>query len=56
MGKATAESDIVEARFVNIVPGERVVQAGDFVSPLDTEWRHAKLRRMQGLPVRRPVR
>ena len=31
-GKATAESDIVEARFVNIVPGERVVQAVDFVS------------------------
>jgi uncharacterized protein YndB with AHSA1/START domain len=31
-GKATAESDIVEARFVSIVPGERVVQAVDFVS------------------------
>src|ERR1700746_1381281 len=31
-GKATAESDIVEARFVDIVPGERVVQAVDFVS------------------------
>ena len=31
-GKATAESNIVEARFVNIVPGERVVQAVDFVS------------------------
>src|SRR5215468_3155419 len=31
-GKATAESDIVEARFVGIVPGERVVQAVDFVS------------------------
>ena len=31
-GKTTAESDIVEARFVNIVPGERVVQAVDFVS------------------------
>ena len=31
-GKATADSDIVEARFVNIVPGERVVQAVDFVS------------------------
>src|SRR6185437_15466619 len=31
-GKATADSDIVEARFVGIVPGERVVQAVDFVS------------------------
>src|SRR2546423_15476810 len=31
-GKATAESDIVEARFVDIVPGERVVQAVEFVS------------------------
>ncbi len=31
-GKATTDSDIVEARFVNIVPGERVVQAVDFVS------------------------
>src|SRR6266487_729313 len=31
-GKATAESDIVEARFVDIVSGERVVQAVDFVS------------------------
>jgi uncharacterized protein YndB with AHSA1/START domain len=31
-GKATAESDIVEARFVDIVPGEPVVQAVDFVS------------------------
>ena len=31
-GKASAESDIVEARFVDIVPGERVVQAVDFVS------------------------
>lgn len=31
-GKATAESDIVEARFVDIVPGLRVVQAVDFVS------------------------
>ena len=31
-GKATAESDIIEARFVDIVPGERVVQAVDFVS------------------------
>jgi uncharacterized protein YndB with AHSA1/START domain len=31
-GKATADSDIVEARFVDIVPGECVVQAVDFVS------------------------
>jgi uncharacterized protein YndB with AHSA1/START domain len=31
-GKATAASDIVEARFVDIVPGVRVVQAVDFIS------------------------
>ncbi|MET8612862.1 SRPBCC family protein [Streptomyces sp. SCPE 10] len=31
-GKATADSDIVEARFVDIVPGAQVVQAVDFVS------------------------
>jgi uncharacterized protein YndB with AHSA1/START domain len=31
-GKATMDSDIVEARFVDIVTGERVVQAVDFVS------------------------
>ena len=31
-GKATADSDIVEARFVDIVPGERVIQAVDFFS------------------------
>ena len=31
-GKATADSDIVEARFVDIVPGARVVQAVDFVA------------------------
>lgn len=31
-GKATADSDVVEARFVDIVPGQRVVQAVDFVS------------------------
>jgi uncharacterized protein YndB with AHSA1/START domain len=30
-GKSTADSDIVEARFVDIVPGERIVQAVDFV-------------------------
>src|SRR5690348_5242450 len=29
---ATADFDIVEARFADIVPGERVVQAVDFVS------------------------
>lgn len=31
-GKATADSDIVEVRYVDIVPGTRVVQAVDFVS------------------------
>ena len=31
-GKATADSDIVEARFVDLVPDVRVVQAVDFVS------------------------
>jgi uncharacterized protein YndB with AHSA1/START domain len=31
-GKATADSDIVEARYLDIVPGVRVVQAVDFVS------------------------
>lgn len=31
-GKATEDSDIVEARFVDLVPGVRVVQAVDFVS------------------------
>ena len=31
-GKATPESDIVEARFVELEPGVRVVQAIDFVS------------------------
>lgn len=31
-GKATADSDIVEARFVELVPGARVVQAVEFVS------------------------
>ena len=31
-GKATADSDIVEARFVEIVANVRVVQAVDFVS------------------------
>jgi len=31
-GKATPDSDVVEARFLDIVPGVRVVQAVDFVS------------------------
>lgn len=31
-GKATADADIVEGRFVELVPGARVVQAVDFVS------------------------
>jgi uncharacterized protein YndB with AHSA1/START domain len=31
-GKATADSDVVEARFVEVVPGVRVSQAIDFVS------------------------
>jgi uncharacterized protein YndB with AHSA1/START domain len=31
-GKATADSDIVEGRFLDVVPGARVVQAVDFVS------------------------
>ncbi len=31
-GKSTADSDVVEASFVDIVPGVRVVQAVDFVS------------------------
>jgi uncharacterized protein YndB with AHSA1/START domain len=31
-GKTTADGDVVEARFVDIVPDVRVVQAVDFVS------------------------
>lgn len=31
-GKTTADSDVVEARFLDIVPEERVVQAVDFIS------------------------
>ena len=31
-GKATADSDVVESRFVELVPGRRVVQEVDFVS------------------------
>jgi uncharacterized protein YndB with AHSA1/START domain len=31
-GKTTTDSDIVEARFVEVVPNQRVVQAVDFVS------------------------
>lgn len=32
-GKATADSDIVEGRFVELVPGARVAQAVEFISP-----------------------
>jgi len=31
-GKATPDSDVVEARFVDIIPGVRVVQTVEFVS------------------------
>ena len=31
-GKATADSDVVDSRFVELVPGRRVVQEVDFVS------------------------
>ena len=31
-GKSSADSDVVEVRYVEIVPGARVVQAVDFVS------------------------
>ena len=31
-GKASADSDIVDARFVDVVPGVRIVQEVDFVS------------------------
>ena len=31
-GKTTADADVVEARFVDVVPGVRVVQAVDFES------------------------
>ena len=31
-GKATADADIIEARYVDIVPDVRVVQAVDFIS------------------------
>jgi len=31
-GKSTAESDVVEVRFLDIVPNDRVVQAVDFVA------------------------
>lgn len=31
-GKTTADADVVEARFVDLVPGVRVVEAVDFVS------------------------
>jgi uncharacterized protein YndB with AHSA1/START domain len=32
LGKATPESDVIEARYIDIVPDLRVVQAVDFVS------------------------
>lgn len=32
-GKTTSDSDTVDVRFVELVPGERIVQAIDFVSP-----------------------
>ena len=31
-GKTTADSDVVEARFIDVVPGVRVVQAVSFVA------------------------
>jgi uncharacterized protein YndB with AHSA1/START domain len=31
-GKATPETDVVESRFIDLVPGVRVVQAVDFVT------------------------
>jgi uncharacterized protein YndB with AHSA1/START domain len=31
-GKATADSDVVEGRFLELSPGERVVQSADFPS------------------------
>jgi uncharacterized protein YndB with AHSA1/START domain len=31
-GKTRADADVVDVRFVDVVPGERVVQAVDFVS------------------------
>jgi Activator of Hsp90 ATPase homolog 1-like protein len=31
-GKTNADSDIVEARFIDVAPGTRLVQAVDFVS------------------------
>jgi uncharacterized protein YndB with AHSA1/START domain len=31
-GKSSADSDVVEVRFIELVPGSRVVQAVDFVS------------------------
>src|ERR671923_1030977 len=49
-GKATVDSDIVEARFVDIVPGERVVQAVDFVSD-DPAYAGTKVLTWQGTPA-----
>jgi uncharacterized protein YndB with AHSA1/START domain len=31
-GKSTADSDVISGRFVELVPGERVVQDAEFVS------------------------
>jgi uncharacterized protein YndB with AHSA1/START domain len=31
-GKSTADTDVVEARFIDLVPGVRVVQSVDFIS------------------------
>ena len=42
-GKTTADSDVVEARFVELVPGARVVQDVDFVAD---DPRHAGTMRM----------
>ena len=53
-GKATPDSDIVEARFLDIVPDVRVVQAVEFVSDdpaftgtMTMTW---EVRRANGLP------
>src|SRR4029450_2459830 len=46
-GKATADSDIVEARFVDIVPGVRVVHAVKFVAD-DSAYAGTMARTWQG--------
>jgi uncharacterized protein YndB with AHSA1/START domain len=50
-GKATADSDIVEAHFVDVVPGVQVVQAIDFVSDDPT---HIKTESMRFAPRSAP--